>query len=266
MNYLIALLCLSLACFANASSSTAATNSTALELNYSLIAERSHKPTLFTQGLLLSGEHFYESSGRYDKSLLVSYPLREPEGTWAKISAPFSQKKSLADKYFAEGLTLHNNKLYLLTWREKTLLVFDTPSLQQVSSISYSGEGWGLTSNGRQLIRSDGSDRLFFHNAETFAVEKALHVQLHNNPVGNLNELEYSEEFIWANVWQDNRIVKISPDTGEVVGILDLSALAQSLGLSDPESVLNGIAYDKERKAFWVTGKLWPKMFLIKIL
>lgn len=266
MTYFIALLCLSLAGFANATTQKTLPEQQAAILHYTIIAERSHKPHLFTEGLLIDNGYFYESSGRYAKSLLVSYPIAEPQTTWAKLSAPFSKKKSIPQQYFAEGLTLLNNKLYQLTWKEGTLFVYDKHTFNNVNTLHYTGEGWGLTSNGQQLIRSDGSNNLFFHNALTFAVEKTITVHLNKEPINNLNELEYSDGFIWANIWQDNRILKINPSNGDVEGVVDLSSLAQSLKLSDPESVLNGIAYDANKKAMWVTGKQWPKMFLLKIM
>lgn len=266
MTYFIALLCLSFAGFANATAQKIPFSAQAPILDYTIITERSHKPDLFTEGLLIDNGYFYESSGRYAKSLLVSYPIIEPQPTGEKRSAPFNQKKSMPKQYFAEGLAKLNNKLYQLTWKEGALFVYDARTLTLVNTLHYTGEGWGLTSNGKQLIRSDGSNNLFFHNALNFAVEKTLAVHLNQEPINNLNELEYSEGFIWANIWQDNRILKINPATGDVVGVVDLSTLAKNLPLNDPESVLNGIAYDADKKALWVTGKQWPKMFLLKII
>ena len=259
MKYLIALFCLSLPLNA-----TLAYAADATSLHFEILAERSHKPSLFTQGLLIKDNYFYESSGLYNKSLLVSYPVAEPASTWAKMTAPFTQKQALPDRFFAEGLTLLNNKLYLLTWQEGELFVYDAAHFTLLNTLYYKGEGWGLATDGKSLIRSDGSATLYFHNSENFAVEKTLQVSLNKNPVTNLNELEYFEGFIWANIWHDNRIVKINPTTGEVTAVLDLSELVKKLHLADSESVLNGIAYDSAKKAIWVTGKQWPKMYLIK--
>ncbi len=265
MKYFIALLCLSLSSIANTETLKKTSTSQVTQLHYQIIAERSHKPSLFTEGLIVKEGYFYESSGLYAKSMLVSYPIAEPASTWAKLSAPFSKKQLIPERYFAEGLTLLNNKLYQLTWQEGTLLIYDAISFNLLGTLNYKGEGWGLTSDGKQLIRSDGSTRLFFHNAENFDIEKTLDVSLNQQPIINLNELEYNDGFIWSNIWHDNRIVKINPTTGEVVSILDLSNLVQTLHLHDPESVLNGIAYDADKKAFWITGKQWSKIFLIKI-
>lgn len=271
MKYCLALLCLSLNCFANetpfkktivASVKTQQIQPTTI--HYQIIAERSHKPNLFTQGLVIKDGYFYESSGLYAKSMLVAYPVAEPETTWAKLSAPFYKKHTFAPQYFAEGVTILNNKLYQLTWQENTVFVMDAANFTILNTFNYQGEGWGLTTNSSQLIRSDGSSNLFFHNRDNFSVEKKIHVSLNQQPIDKLNELEYAEGFIWANIWHDNRILKINPETGVVVGVLDLTAIAQKINLSDAESVLNGIAYDADKKALWITGKQWPKMYLLK--
>ena len=265
MKYLITLLCLSLASFANITTALEKNSTAVKELSYQIVAERSHKPSLFTQGLFLKDDHFYESSGLYAKSSIVSYPVEEPASAWAKLSAPFTHKQTIPDRYFAEGLTLHNNKIYVITWQEETLFVFDAEHFNLLKTLSYKGEGWGLTSDGKYLIRSDGSENLFFHDAENFAQQKILPVTINTQPIRNINELEYIEGFIWANIWHENRIIKIDPATGNVVGNLDLSPIIKQLNLKDSESVLNGIAYDASKKALWITGKQWPKMFLLKI-
>lgn len=259
------LLCLSLFTFANLISAKEQSPAPIKPLAYEIIAERSHKPSLFTQGLLVKDGYFYESSGLYNKSLLVSYPISEPASTWAKMTAPFTQKQAIPDRYFAEGLALLNNKLYVLTWQEGTLFVYDANHFSLLNTLYYKGEGWGLTTDGKSLIRSDGSTNLFFHNPESFALEKTLKITLNKEPINELNELEFFDGFIWANIWHDNRILKIDPASGNVVGILDLSDITKKLHLTDSESVLNGIAYDADKKAVWITGKQWPKMFLLKI-
>lgn len=256
----LTLLCMSLLAIATTRSALAAP-----PLDYTIIAERTHKPVLFTQGLQLENGFFYESSGLYGKSLLVSYPVSEPTSTWAKLSAPFTLRRSLPDAIFAEGLTILKDKLYLLTWQEGIVFVYDKSQLTQLKNLHYQGEGWGLTHNGEQLIRSDGSDRLFFHDSENFSLIKTLHVHDANQMLSQLNELEFVEGFIWANIWHSDLIVKIDPATGAVVNQLDLAPLRKQLKLNDSEQVLNGIAWDSDKKAFWVTGKNWPKMFLIKL-
>lgn len=235
------------------------------ELSYKILAERTHKPILFTQGLLVDGGYFYETSGLYNRSMLVSYPIKETGSTWAKISAPFTKKQTLANHYFAEGLALLDDKLYLLTWMEKTLLVYDKATFSLQKTMSYSGEGWGLTTDGKFLIRSDGSAMIYFHQPDNFEISHAITVKDGEAEVSQLNELEYAEGFLWANIWHDDRILKIDPKTGKVLAQLDLSALKQKVKLDNSEQVLNGIAWDQNQNAFWITGKQWPKMFLISI-
>ena len=256
----LALLCMSLWLIAMSPGSGAAPT-----IPYKIITERTHKPTLFTQGLQIENDQFYESSGLYGKSLLVSYPVEEPEGsTWAKLSAPFTHKQPLPERFFAEGLTLLDDKLYLLTWKEGTLLVYDKTTLHYQKSLGYTGEGWGLTTDGEYLIRSDGSDTLFFHDPQDFRLEKTLKVQDQGKAITRINELEYHAGFIWANIWHEDRIIRIDPNTGDATGELVLSALRNTMKLNNPEQVLNGIAWDEKRNGFWITGKLWPKMFLIQ--
>jgi glutamine cyclotransferase len=162
LKYFIGLFCLSLATIANLSSAQTELLSTAPQISYKIISERSHKTSLFTQGLEIKNGNFYESSGLYAKSQIVTYPIAEPESTWAKMTAPFTQKQRIPDRYFAEGLTLLNNKLYVLTWQEGAAFVYDAKNFSLIKNLSYKGEGWGLTSDGKHLIRSDGSSKLFF--------------------------------------------------------------------------------------------------------
>ncbi len=229
-----------------------------MEYHYRIIAERAHAKQLFTQGLLLRGDTFYESGGRYGQSRLVSYQQES-------AADQFLQEKALPAQYFAEGLTELDGKLYLLTWRENTLMVFNRENFEPLSRHQYTGEGWGLTDNGRQLIRSDGSDTLFFHHPKDFALLSSLKVHDQGKPVTHLNELEYVQGRIWANIWHRDRLVEIDPETGAVTGYIDLGALVDEFAPPGIQSVLNGIAWDSERQALWVTGKNWPKMFLLKL-
>lgn len=236
-----------------------------VHFDYQILAQRSHKPALFTQGLVLDGNTFYESSGLYGQSMLVSYPREESTNKWAQLTANFTQKDKLPDRYFAEGLALLDDKLYLLTWQEGTVFVYDRTTFAVIDRWRYSGEGWGLTHNGKQLIRSDGSEHLHFHSPEDFSLQKTLDVQESGRPVQRLNELEFIAGYVWANIWHENRLVQIDPATGRVVGSLDLTALTAQVDIDSSESVLNGIAYDAERGGMWVTGKKWPSMYLIKL-
>lgn len=228
------------------------------QYGYRIITERAHSEQLFTQGLLLSGDTFYESSGRYGRSRLVSYPRQDTDDG-------FIQERSLPRRYFAEGLTELGDRLYLLTWRENTLMVFAKSDFELLESHHYTGEGWGLTDNGEQLIRSDGSHRLFFHDPKDFALLRTVEVLDRGQPVKKLNELEYIDGRVWANIWHDSRLVEIDPDSGQVKGYVDLRALVKSTAPKASQSVLNGIAWDAEQKGLWVTGKNWPTLFLIRL-
>ncbi|WP_341936501.1 glutaminyl-peptide cyclotransferase [Marinimicrobium sp. C2-29] len=226
------------------------------DYDYRLVEDRPHDTTLFTQGLLLHGGQFYESGGRYGQSRLVRYRQdgRVPD-----------QEEALADEYFAEGLTDVDNKLYLLTWRENTLFVFDRNTFALLERRQYTGEGWGLTDDGEQLIRTDGSSQLHFHRLDDFSLIRSLPVTEEGRPVSRLNELEYINGYVWANIWQSDRLVQIDPESGEVVGRLDLSALVRREAPRGSQQVLNGIAYDPERNGLWVTGKNWPKLFFLEL-
>lgn len=247
---LLALLGVTVACQPRAEVTT--------EYTYTVMEERAHNTRLFTQGLLLRDDTFYESGGGYGRSRLVSYPRRGSAGH-------FIESVSLPRRYFAEGLTEMDGKLYLLTWRENTLIVFDRDSFEELYRHQYTGEGWGLTDDGELLIRSDGSHRLFFHKRDDFSVVRTLEVYQQDSPVQRLNELEYINGYVWANIWYDNRLVQIDLDSGQVVGSVDLSDLVNTTAPNNPDSVLNGIAWDEEHQSLWVTGKNWPTLFMIRL-
>jgi glutamine cyclotransferase len=154
-----------------------------------------------------------------------------------------------------------DDKIYLLTYQAGELHIYKR-DLTLEKTLSYSGEGWGLTSNGKQLIMSNGSGQLTFRNPETFAVERELRVHGGGEKWERLNELEYAHGLIWANIWMDSRIIAIDPQSGRVRGIVNLQTLAPESG--HPDVVANGIAWDKTRNGLWVTGKFWPKLYLIR--
>lgn len=198
----------------------------------------------------------FESAGRYGESSVRKY---RPAGDSILL------EQSIADEYFAEGLTLFDDELFLLTWQKETLFVFDPDTLNVKRKLSYAGEGWGLASNGTQLTMSDGSDTIYFHNPETFDVEREIQVRSGPYSVRRINELEFAQGFLWANIWRSPVIVKIDPSTGNVTNYYDFSELVSKHTTGNDESVLNGIAYDVEKKAFWVTGKLWSKRYLVEL-
>ncbi len=240
------------------------TVTTPVKLGYQLLQTKSHNEDWFTQGLILDGDTFVESAGRYRVSEVIRYNADDNS---------VIQRYKLAARQFAEGLTRLHDTLYLLTWQNEQLLTFD-PTLQLQQTITYTGQGWGLTHNGHQLIMSDGSANLYFRNAESFAIERTITAhswQIHKQTLqqktwDNLNELEYVDGIIWANQWQTDRILAIDAQTGQVLATLPLTPLVleQQQRGSSSNSVLNGIAYVPEEQAFWVTGKLWNKRYLIR--
>ncbi|MBB3060861.1 glutaminyl-peptide cyclotransferase [Microbulbifer rhizosphaerae] len=223
------------------------------ETPFELLGERSRPADRFTQGLYFDGERWWESSGLYRRSWLAEYT--DPGGNPLR-------RKWLAENRFAEGLAVHGDKLYLLTYRAGELQVYRRKDLAPVNKLGYSGEGWGLASDGEQLIMSDGSDELTFRNPDTFEVERRLKVHGGGEEWTRLNELEYVRGLIWANIWQDSRIIAIDPASGEVRGLVDLRSLAPES--RHPDVVANGIAWDEKRNGLWVTGKYWPKLYLIR--
>jgi glutamine cyclotransferase len=220
---------------------------------YEIVDRLPHAPDAFTQGLAFQGGYLYESTGLYGKSTL----RRVDPSTGAVL-----KRVAIPDRYFAEGITILNDRIYLITWREGTCLVYDVASLEKVGESNFEGEGWGLTDDGKDLIRSDGTDVLRFHDPETFQVTRRIHVRENGVPVGNLNELEYIRGEIHAVVWRSDRIVRNDPESGAVTGSASLGHLF-SPGMRPGESAgLNGIAYDRGTDRIYVTGKLWPLVFV----
>ena len=224
-------------------------------LSYKVLESHPHDSYLFTQGMILRDGKIYESSGLYKQSFLRIYDAQT-----GRIKA----QRRLPRSIFAEGLEEYNDLLYLLTWKEKTLYILNKDTLKTLLTLPYRGEGWGLTHDGKDFIMSDGSNQLKFRDSQTFQTKRIL--PLSNYPgIPRLNELEYAKGFIWANVWQYDVILKISPEDGKVVGVLDLSELSKINNIDPGRTVLNGIAYDEKQDAFWVTGKNWPNRYLIKV-
>lgn len=234
--------------------------------NYELLQTLDHNPTLFTQGLIYHSGFFYESSGHYARSRLVRYSEVQQNKHWFKqLFTANKDQRNLERTIFAEGLTRLGDTLYLLSWKSGRAFSFNAETLNPIDEFSYAGEGWGLTHNGIELIRSDGSDHLYFHSAEDFSVSRRLEVKGLGRSWRNINELEYVDGVIWANIWQENIIIAIDAKTGMVNYSVDLSKLVQQENPKKVDAVLNGIAYDTEREAFWVTGKYWQKLYLIRV-
>lgn len=224
---------------------------------FRVIAEYPHDATAFTQGLVFTDGRLYEGTGKKGESSLRRIEL---------ASGRIEQLIPLDSAYFGEGITILDGKLYQLTWQNRLGIVYDQQTFNPISTFRYTGEGWGLTHDGKQLILSDGTSTLRFIDPKTFDVVKRLKVRAANGLIDKLNELEYRKGEILANIWYSDRIARISPKTGEVLGWIDLSALYPERQRSTREDVLNGIAYDEAKDRLLVTGKNWPKVYEIEVL
>jgi glutaminyl-peptide cyclotransferase len=227
------------------------------EFGYRVVQTYPHDPAAYTQGLIFHGGYLYESTGLQGRSSLRKVRLETGE---------VLQRLSIDQRHFAEGLTEWKGQLVQLTWQSHVGFVYDLPTLRLQRAFNYVGEGWGLTHDATRLILSDGSSNLRFFDPSTFVETKRLPVLDGGVPVRDLNELEYVRNEIYANVWHTDRIARISPSSGRVTGWINLKGLLPVAYARDPEAVLNGIAYDAARDRLYVTGKLWPSLFEIKIV
>lgn len=224
---------------------------------YEIVHAYPHDQNAFTQGLVFVDGHLYESTGRLGHS---SLRMVDPATGWVL------KEYDLPKQYFGEGLTDWGDTLIQLTWTSGIAFVYDRSAFTVRRTFHYTGEGWGLTHDSTSLILSDGSAILRFLDPATFRETRKLKVRDENNrPVADLNELEYIRGEIYANIWHEDRVARISPRTGRVMGWIDLSGLLKPGDTSDEEAVLNGIAYDAKSDRLFVTGKLWPKLFEIKV-
>ncbi len=229
--------------------------STTHSLDYRILETKPYPATLFTQGLTSDQHHLYISSGLYGKSKLVKWDSR--------VSQSVLEKK-LPKRVFAEGLTLWQDSLFLLSWKSGKAWRVDRATFDLQQTYLLNGEGWGITHNHTHLITSNGSAQLQFRAPESFTIEKTLSVTESGKLVKNINELEYANGYIWANIWLQTRLLKIDPMTGNVINQLELKKTVKSLHQPRKGNVLNGIAWDEQQQAFWITGKRWPTMFLIQ--
>ncbi len=225
-------------------------------LDYKIQHTLPHSTRVFTQGLEIHEGQVFESSGLYGKSFIQRY-------TFDNVTPRHTQP--LPKQRFAEGLTNFGNHLYLLTWKAGEAHILDPVDFNLIRVLQYSGEGWGITHNEHALITSDGSANLTYRSAEDFSALKTLSVTRNGQPVERLNELEYAKGYIWANIWQSDKIVAIDPATGIVTYELHLGALVKLNSTQINHTVLNGIAYDAKSDTFWITGKLWPNLYQIHI-
>jgi glutamine cyclotransferase len=224
------------------------------QYGYTVANTYPHDEHAYTQGLLLHRDVLYEGTGVYGQSAVRKVDLRSGE---------LLQQKDLDGKYFGEGICILNGLLYQLTWREQTCLVYDCETLEQLATLPYSGEGWGLTTDGEYLIMSNGSNVISFLSPTDFVVRKQLEVYTDRGAVGLLNELELINGKIWANVYGSDNIVCIDTATGAVTGVVNLQNLLPSHLRSRNTDVLNGIAYNEKTGQIFVTGKYWKRLFEI---
>ena len=215
-----------------------------------------HDNEAFTQGLAFNNGSLYESTGLHGKSSLRKVNLKT--GEVEKIH-------KLSDHLFGEGITILDKKIYQLTWRSKTGIIYDLESFKILGFFDYPFEGWGITNDQKNLIISNGTPNIYFYNPESFKQIRSIKVTDMGEPVSLINELEYIDGKIYANIWRSNKIISIDPDTGKVLDWYDLSGLRKQAQGKDKMDVLNGIAFDSKSGRIFVTGKLWPKLFEINL-
>jgi glutamine cyclotransferase len=222
---------------------------------YEIVNTWPHDNEAYTQGLVFHEGKLLESTGQEGKSSLRRV---EPE------SGKVLKKVDIPRPYFAEGITLLKGKIYQLTWQHQLGFIYDA-DLEKLGEFSFRSEGWGLTNDGSSLIMSDGTNRIRFLDANSFQVNRTISVLDGPTPIASINELEYVHGEIYANIWHKELVARIEPQTGRVVGWIDLTGLRALSGANENEAVLNGIAYDDHNDRLFVTGKLWPKLFEIRV-
>ncbi len=221
-----------------------------------VVAVFPHDPQSFSQGLVVEGETIYEGTGKYGASALRKIDL---------TSGTVIGEVPLDQQFFGEGITIFGNRIYQLTWKERACLVYEKETLKFLGTYQYAGEGWGLTDDEKYLYMSDGSSTLQVLDPRTMKVVKRLPVKDGRRRIEKLNELEFVDGEIYANIWYADEIARIDPKTGKVLGWIDCSSIFPIRDRPDREHVLNGIAYDPETKRLFVTGKYWPKLYEIKV-
>jgi glutamine cyclotransferase len=241
---------------ANLSHEKSATEKNALHYGYEVVNTFPHDADAYTQGLVFHDGKLLESTGREGKS-----SLRRVELDTGKVL----HKVKIPSPYFAEGITLLKGKVYQLTWQHQEGFIYDAGSFEKTGTFSYQGEGWGLANDGQSLLLSDGTNRIRFLDPHNFQVRKTIAVYDQRTPIARINELEFVAGEIYANIWTEDRIARIDAQTGKVIGWIQLSGLISPSELHDQEAVLNGIAYDDLHGRLFVTGKLWPKLFEIRL-
>jgi glutamine cyclotransferase len=221
---------------------------------YHVVKTYAHDPTAFTEGLVFNDGVLYESTGEYGYSSLRKVNFE---------NGNVLQKALLPNQYFGEGLTVVNNSLLQLTWQSNIGFIYDKQTFGLLGNFSYSTEGWGLTYNGNELIMSDGTSTLYFLDPVTYHKVRQVSVYDGNTPITNINELEFVNGDVYANIWLQQKIAIINPQNGIVKGWIDLTGIYKSNNTND---VLNGIAYDSQTNRLFVTGKNWPNIYQVTII
>lgn len=226
------------------------------EYKLNVVAEYPHDVSSYTQGLFFHDGQMYESTGQFGESTFRKVDLQ---------SGKPLRRLDFSDEYFVEGSVMLEGNLYILTWTNRKAFIYDAETLEYKSTWTYPREGWGITTDGKRLIASDGSANLYFMD-KNFAVEKKVTVKLDGRPVRYLNELEYIDGKIWANVYTTDTIVIINPKDGRVEGMIDCTGLLPKKLYKPSTDVLNGIAYDRATDRIYLTGKNWPKLYEIRLV
>ena len=224
---------------------------------YNILNTYPHNIDSFTQGLVYHEGFLFEGTGKNGQSNLSKINLADGE---------VLMNKSMSQRYFGEGIEIVDDKIYQLTWQSHLVFVHDKTTFESKGSHYNATQGWGLAYDGSHLILSDGTANLQFMDPETFAPVRKVEVQLDGNAINQLNELEYINGEVWANVWQTDFILRIDPESGEVNSIVDLTGLSGQTQLGSSEAVLNGIAWDADAKRLFVTGKHWANLFEIELV
>lgn len=227
------------------------------EYSYTIINVYPHDTEAFTQGLAYHEGYLYEGTGLNEKSSVRKVDLE---------TGVVLQRFDLSSEYFGEGVTIYDDKIIQLTWQSQKGFVYDSQNFKQIGEFTYQTEGWGITHDERNLIVSDGTSKLYFWDPSTYNDIRSVNVYDENGSVTMLNELEYIDGKIYANVWQTDFVVMINPNTGEVIGRADMTGILESSGYeSESYDVLNGIAYDSQNDRLFITGKLWPAVFEVEL-
>jgi glutamine cyclotransferase len=230
---------------------------TSVRWTYKVVKTFAHDPKAFTQGLVFEDGFLYEGTGLNGQS-----ELRKVELETGKVL----QTYKLPNEYFGEGITIYGDRIIQLTYQSRVGFVYNKETFKLLEEFNYQTEGWGLTNDGKYLIMSDGTPMLYFLDPETFAQNHKIMVLDQDSPVWGLNELEYIDGEIYANVWPTERIVRIEPETGKVIGWIDMEGILAPEDHSEPVDVFNGIAYDPANHRLFVTGKFYPKLYEIKLI